>query len=706
MVRGALGLVLVVVLLAIAVRIYLYDFAKDWIESPAGPRVAGRELGKSIKVDGTFSPIHLDGWTIQTDSFTSQGWPGEAIGSLDAYNVRAQFDPSAIADRAWRFSSIQIDHATIRLLTPNDALKRPVLPKKPPPWYAVFLPNRFVCGPIVSQKSDITFVFQGTDAGIHDAHVQADLIVKDLKYTATSGVLDFPYLPPLRIQRIEMLVTRPAITIYTAQLTGIDPQDPARLTLSGRIGMREDKSIDADVDVTEMSIEKILPENLRPLIQGKISGKLTWHRNASGDDILSDGDLKLTGASIHNLSVFKELTDLHNNPDLQDFTFDEATCHYHLQGGQLTLDLHASVEGKFNLTGRVTYDVKSKMTDLDLTVDELPLKIWMPSEFKPRYSGTAKAVLKWHGQLDTRKDSTATIALNLDGTHISNPVLLRRFLSAKGFRAPDEIQLDKAQFLFSYQDEIFRLTQAQLVAPGLMNAQLTGSLSTGSALTATVDWQGLTVQNWLPAKFAQLLSGDLNGHLSLAVRKWKFGDGSYGGDIHLLNGELRYTSFQSVLARFLDVRTLLKMPLTRTQLSWTWDQGDLSVRGIDIRGGDDIGIKGDFSIRNSSDLSGLLWVGAKPEYLEWLPDAEKMIFTRKEEGLVWAQVKLSGTMKKPGQDLGTRILTQLKRHPLVMAGLGVKLVSWYVGNWFGVDKDWKRPEEAGVLVQAAPAPKN
>jgi hypothetical protein len=391
---------------------------------------------------------------------------------------------------------------------------------------------------------------------------------------------------------------------------------------------------------------------------------------------------------------------------LQDFTFDQASCRYRLQGGLLSLDLHARATGKFNLTGTVTYDVKSKTTDLDLTIDELPLKIWMPSEFKPRYSGVAKASLKWHGQLDSRQHSTATIALNLDGTHISNPVLLRRFLAGKGFRAPDEIQLDKAQFLFNYQDDVFKLTQAQLVAPGLLNAQLTGSLTKEKTLTAAMDWQGLIVQDWLPPGFAKQLSGNLDGHLALAVRKWKFGDGSFGGDLRLLNGELRYTSFQSVLARFLDQRALLEMPLTRLQLSWRFDRREVNVNGIDIRGADDIGVKGDLAINQAQELSGLLWIGTKPEYLAWLPDAEKTVSTRREDGLVWARVKLSGTIKKPGQDLGDQVMTQLKRHPLAMAGLSVKLVSWYMGNWFGVDKDWKRPETPSVEVPAPPAPLN
>ena len=47
----------------------------------------------------------------------------------------------------------------------------------------------------------------------------------------------------------------------------------------------------------------------------------------------------------------------------------------------------------------------------------------------------------------------------------------------------------------------------------------------------------------------------------------------------------------------------------------------------------------------------MLWIGTKPEYLTWLPDAEKTVFMRHEDGLVWAKVKVSGTLKKPEQDL-------------------------------------------------------
>ncbi len=699
---AALVLVLLIALLVGAFYFFGYDMAKSWLEGPAGARVAGKELGKAIKVDGTFAPLKLDGWTIKTDSFTSIGWPGEAIGSLDCYNVRATFDPAAIWEkRAWKFSEIDTDRVVFRMLKPNDALKRVMPPKKPKPWYAIFLPDHFECGPIVTPDGDILFSFQGADAGIYHAHVQADLIGKDLKYTVTSGTLDFPYSPKLHINRLEMLVTRAAITVYTAQLVGIDPGDPVSLTMSGRVGMREDKSIDVTVAVNQMPIEKILPENLRALIHGKVTGNLTWHRNATGDDVTCEGDLKFTDAGIDNLSVFKELASFNNNPDLHDFPFSNAIFHYRLDNGVLTLQLDARSTGKFHLAGTVIYTIKTKLADLDLVFDELPLKVWLPEEFKSKYDGMIRSTLKWDGQLDTVKDSTAAMTLNLDGTTIEEPILLHRLLAKTTLRTPTDIHLDKAQLAFTYQDQIFKCTQAEIVAPGVVNAQLAGSLSPDGVLQATMDWQGLMVHDWLPEKIAQQFSGGLDGHVTLAVRKWKFGDGSYGGDMHLLNGEVDYTSAQSLLARFLGERGLLKMPLTRLQLGWTLSDRDITVKGLDVRAGDDFGVKGDVVSDDQTGLSGMVWIGAKPQYLEWLPGAEKNVFTRSDEGLVWAKVNVSGTIKKPQQDFTAQIVAQLKRHPEAIVGLAGKLISWYVGNWFGEQANWQRPATKSVEVGAS-----
>jgi hypothetical protein len=686
---------ILLVLLAASIPIFFgHDAIRAWVDSPAGQRAASSGLGKVIKVDGAFAPLHLRKWTIETDSFTSTGWPGEALGSLNAYGIRAELDPAAVWRGAYRIDGIQIDHATISLLPPNDALKRPVPPKKPRPWYAFFLPHRFECGPIVATNAALDFKFQNEMAHIRDAHVQADLIGKDLNYTATSGVLEFPYLPPLRIERLEMLVTRPLITVSVAQLTGLDPRDPARLTLHGSIGMRENKAIDATVDIKNMPIEQILPADLANLIHGRASGHLTWKRDATGQNILSQGEVSLSGASIDDLSVFKQLALLHGNADLQDFTFDELTCKFQVENGTFTANIVARSAGRFALAGTIRYELKTKLAGLDLAFTDLPLQTWLPTEFKPRTSGVASASLKWSGHLRTIKNSAGTVSLNLDGARINDPELIRQVLARKGMRGPDEIYFKTAQLDFAYQDQTFTLTRAQLDLPGILTASVTGTLTTpANILDADVAWQGLTLRNWLPPTIANQISGAINGRAKFHVQQWKLRDGSYGGDVQLVDGELRYTSVQSLLARFVNDRRLLEIPLTRARFSWSWKDGVINVRGIDLRGGDEIGVRGNLTVTRDRNISGTLWVGTRASYLKSLAGLGDAVFSRNDAGLRWAKVEVSGTIKEPRENLSTQLMTQLHKHPTAVFSLGGKLISWYVGNLFGAQKDW---------VEAAP----
>jgi len=678
-----------------------YEIAKRWVESPSGQQTASRVMGKTIKVDGQFAPLHVTGWTISTDSFTSTGWPGEAIGSLNATNIQAEFDPAAIWDGAWRISGVQVAHATISLLKPNDALKRPDAPKKPRPWYLFFLPSRIECGPIVCPYAELLYAFQGQSARIHDAHVEADLIGKDLKYTATSGVLEMPYLPPLRIQRLEMLVTRPLIRVYTAQLTGLDPSDPARVTLSGTIGMRENKAIEASGQIAEIPIEQILPAELRSVVHGRASGKLTWNRDVTGKLLDSDGELALDGARLDDLSPFRQLALLHGNTDLTTFAFDTAACTFHVHQNQARLELHAASAGKLTIAGTVDYDLTTRHAKVDLAVTDLPVKTWVPDEFKPGAAGIAQAHMQWQGQLRTIKDSSGHVTLSLDGATIRTPGILRRLLTSKKLQAPEDIKFKTATLDVTYQDQTFQLTRGDFDLPGILTAQISGALLPGTVLKAKMAWQGLTIDDWLPPELADEFSGAVQGNAQMEVRKWKLGDGAYAGQIRLVDGRLSYTPFQSLIARFLNDRGLLELSLTRASFAWTSSGKRISVSDLNLRSDDRFAVGGGFVVAPDRTLSGTLWIGLRREYVRRLGGLGDDVFYSGHDGLQWARVNLSGTTKKPQQDLASQLMHQLGRHPLAVLSLGFKGISWYVGNWFGAEKDWQRPAQADVTVAGA-----
>jgi hypothetical protein len=693
------ALVLLVVIVAVCAIHFSYPLARRWAEAPAGRQAASRGMSKTIKVDGTFAPLRVDGWKIDTATFTSKGWPGEAIGALDATGIEAEFDPSAVAKGAWRIDYVKVARATVTLVPPNDALKRPVPPKKPRPWYLFFLPTRVECGPITCPDADLLYYFQGRAARIRDANVEADLIGKDLQYTAISGVLDMPYLPPMRIERLVMLVTRPFIRVDTAQLAGLDPGDPARVTLSGTIGMRENKAIEATGQVTEIPIEQILPEDLRSVVHGKATGQVTWKRDSTGQQLDSDGRLSLDGARLDDLSVFKQLVLLHGNPDLADFAFDQASCEFHLHHGQAHLQLDAVSPGKLALAGTVDYDVATKRAKIDLAITDLPLRTWLPSEFKPGAAGLAQAHLQWEGALRTMRDSAGHATLSLDGGSLRTPGILRRLLAAKKLRAPEDIQFKTAEMDLRYHDQTFELTRGDFDLPGILSAQVSGQLLAGTHLNAKLDWQGLTIDEWLPPTLADEFSGAIHGHADLQVERWKMADGSYAGNIHLVDGRLSYTPFQSLLARFLSDRSLLDLPLTRASFNWTWSGQRLTVSDLDLAtAGYRFGVRGDFAVAPDRSLSGTLWVGTRPEYVRKMAGLGDDVFFPGHDGLRWARVNLSGTAKKPKQDLASQIVAQIGRHPGAIFALGAKGISWYVGNWFGAEKDWQRPARGDVTV--------
>jgi len=684
-----------------AVYLFSYPLVKYFVQSPAGQRIASTSVGHAIKVDGQFAPLHLDGWTIDVDFFTSTGWPGEAIGGINAYGVRAEFDPEAVWKGVWHIKGIQIEHGNFILRTPNDALKRPVPPKKPKPWYAHFLPSVFQCGPIITPDANVEFEFQGQHAKIEHAPLRADLIGRDFRYTATGGELTgFPYLPSQHIDFLRVMVTRPMVTIEDAELSGLNG-DPARMSLRADLGQREDKTIKAIIDVTEMPIDQMLPAEVAPLVHGHMTGHVTWDRDKTGKNIYSDGDVDLSGASIDDLSVFKMLTVLHGNPDLLKFKFDALHLTFHIRDGVFKGDLLAVANGKFAFNGVISYTFDSKFATIDADFSQLPLKVWLPGDFKPNYNGVAKASLQWRGLVRSVKDSTASLEVNLDGTHVNNPPLLRRLLAKTKLRTPDQIDFKTAEFNFTYASQVFQLTKMAIDAPGIIQANATGTVGPpDDTLDAVMTWNSLKLGNWLPPQIAEQVNGDLNGNVKVHARKWKLKDGSYAGDLALVDGVLKYTSVQSMFARWVKDKSLLQIPLTRASLSYVWSAGALDVNDIDLRGADAFGVKGALALHPDGTLTGDLNIGLRDRYVKTLMGLGEPVFSKDAEGLRWAHVTVGGTLKKPKQDLSKQLIGQLGSHPFAVIGLGAKLVSWTVGNWFGAAQEWRRPVTPGVVVGA------
>ena len=92
-------------------------------------------------------------------------------------------------------------------------------------------------------------------------------------------------------------------------------------------------------------------------------------------------------------------------------------------------------------------------------------------------------------------------------------------------------------------------------------------------------------------------------------------------------------------------------------------------------------IEGEISIDHRR-LGGTIRLGLTREYLDWLPNPEE-VFSRRSSGYLWADVRLSGTIDEPRQDLSQRIIELFKESPGAYLGLMFRQFGDWLKKTFG-----------------------
>jgi hypothetical protein len=188
---------------------------------------------------------------------------------------------------------------------------------------------------------------------------------------------------------------------------------------------------------------------------------------------------------------------------------------------------------------------------------------------------------------------------------------------------------------------------------------------------------------YLPASLAGNLAGELTAEASWSWRGANVSGGRGGGTLGFIGGELRGFQFQKFLDRFLKSDAYATIKVSRASAHWKEDHRGLHVDQLDVLSPGKAGLRGAVQVAPDGSLSGKVMAGLPASALTWLPDATKSVFARREEGLHWCEIELSGTKKKPANNFTAQLMHQLEKHPLAMAELAVRGLSWWLGDHLG-----------------------
>ena len=545
----------------LAARHYLPGLLSAWVAGPDFNRMLSQAVSHALKVEGQFGPLQLQPEvSVLAENFTSKGWPGQAIGSLDATRARGWFDPWGVFRGEWRVPRIDIDRAEFRVVNPDDKLKAedPVIPPKP--WYAFLMPSQFVCGWIECPDMTIELPLGSENVRGEKLQVGATMIGKNFKYFGKGGRVVYPDYPAMDVDALEVYVTREMIDIGYLYLR--EPQSPrSNLQLAMRLGQHADKSIKASAKIDHLDIVPFLPADVARILSGKLSGTLEYATDTSGKNVTGGGTVSLADGGLQDWDYLERLAARSGDPALTKLAINEAAITYALEGDVIRVsDLAVRAGDRITASGRGSWHTQTSAAKLALQVGGIPLGAYLP----PSIAGS-----------------------------------------------------------------------------------LRGSIG------GTVEW------SWRGTDIAK---------------------GTGGGTLSLKGTKLSGFRFQAFLDRFFKSRDYAEMDLTKADCQWRQDHTGLYLEKVNILAPGQAGLRGALHIGPDGALSGTVLAGLPESALKWLPDATKTVFARSEDGLHWCSIKVWGTEKKPETDFTAQVLRQLEKHPIALAELAARGISWWLGD--------------------------
>ena len=75
-------------------------------------------------------------------------------------------------------------------------------------------------------------------------------------------------------------------------------------------------------------------------------------------------------------------------------------------------------------------------------------------------------------------------------------------------------------------------------------------------------------------------------------------------------------------------------------------------------------LEGACTIAEGGRLDGLLRVGVTPQTLQWLPGSRERVFTVAQNGYVWTDVRIGGSLQDPQEDLSSRLAAAVREETI------------------------------------------
>lgn len=157
--------------------------------------------------------------------------------------------------------------------------------------------------------------------------------------------------------------------------------------------------------------------------------------------------------------------------------------------------------------------------------------------------------------------------------------------------------------------------------------------------------------------------------------------GVLSAKVTVKNGVVENLPLLTRIADFTRTDRFRRVALEQAKGDVTRRGADLEIRKLVLQSSGLLRIEGELAIKGN-DLNGILQVGVSTDALRWMPGAQTQVFTESRSsgppGFAWTEVRLTGTLDSPREDLSNRLLAAMGKEliaaPLGMAEKGIEVL--------------------------------
>lgn len=213
--------------------------------------------------------------------------------------------------------------------------------------------------------------------------------------------------------------------------------------------------------------------------------------------------------------------------------------------------------------------------------------------------------------------------------------------------------LEVSDFRSRLQGGTFYLTEARLRYGEAGTVTASGEFAQNSQLQ--VDWAKVDVAAFLDEAWKDRLSGQMAGKATIKWPVAGIAAGQASGTFRLTDGLLQNLHLLEKIASFTGAPQFRRMPVQEFSGTFQWAVGALALNDVVLESKGLLRLEGQCTVGSAGELAGRFRVGVTPQTLQWLPGSRERVFIQAENGYLWTEVKIGGTVEQVQEDLSPRL---------------------------------------------------